>query len=350
MPRIITATRALPRHSVEQNQVKEMAKRIFNGRLPDLDAQLSLFDNARIERRQFVMPAEWYLVKHHSGEQNRVYLEQGLELLCRAATNCLEQAGLTPSAIDHIICVSSTGLATPTLDARLINCLGFAPDTTRLPIWGLGCAAGAAGLSRAVDHCRAYPDARVLLLALECCSLTFVAEDASRKNLVGAALFSDGAAAALVVGDRVAGEGAKVVANRSHLFHDSDRIMGWDFADDGMRLVLSPKLPGLIRRELPGLIADFLSEQRLALSDIRHFITHPGGARVIDAYRDALGLAGDELVLTEKTLREHGNISSVSVLLVLEEWLFTRPQQQPGFGLLSAFGPGFSAEMLLLEV
>ncbi len=256
---------------------------------------------------------------------------------------------MAAAQVDAVVAVSTTGLATPSLDARLAGPLGLRPDIVRLPLWGLGCAGGAAGLARARDYCLAHPRARVLVAALETCSLTFVAGDASRKNLVGTALFADGAAAVLVAGAQAAGDGPRLRAARSRLFPDSERVMGWDFGDAGMELVLSPRLPAIVQEELPALVDAFLAENGLSRRGIAHYLTHPGGAKVIDAYREALGLDnGEELALTEAVLREHGNVSSVSVLLVLERWLAAAPR--PGYGLLSAFGPGFAAEQLLLEV
>jgi alkylresorcinol/alkylpyrone synthase len=330
--------------------VKDAVHQIFAGTVTDLERLLAVFDNSRIDSRQFMMPLEWYLAPRTPAERTRIYQEQGLALLEAAATICLDRARCRPTDIDQVIFVSSTGHATPTLDTHLINRLGMRPRTARLPIWGLGCAAGAAGLSRANDHCLAYPEHKVLLVALECCSLTFMAGDATQKNLVATALFADGAAAAIVCGDRTGSGGPAIAATRSHLLPDSSRIMGWDFLDEGMQLVLSPKLPLVIRQELPALVEELLSDHGLTLHDIVHYITHPGGARVIDAYREALNLSAEDLRLSEELLRLHGNLSSVSVLMVLERWLASARARVEGYGLLSAFGPGFSAEMLLLKV
>lgn len=350
MPKIVATGHALPPHVVSQQEVRETAERLFAGKIPALKKELSLFDRCRIERRQFMRPLDWYLTPRTPAERNRVYLEEGMTLLNRAASECLGKAGLAPGRVDHVISVSSTGHATPTLDARLINALGLRPTTTRLPIWGLGCAGGAAGLARAFDHCRAHPAATVLLTTLECCSLTFCEGDPSKKNLVATALFADGAAAVLVAGDDVGLEGPRMVATRSHLFPDSYRIMGWDFLDEGMELVLSPKLPAVVKQELSTVVERFLEDQRLQPEDITHYITHPGGAKVLDAYREALSLAPQELELSAEVLRRHGNISSVTVLLVLEDWLNSPRAKRPGHGLLSAFGPGFSAELILFKV
>lgn len=349
MPRIVAAAHALPPHSVPQREIREAAAHVFGDRLPDLGRLLAVFDHSRIENRQLMRPLAWYLTPHPPADRNRVYLEDGLSLLTRAAGDCLARAGVAPHQVDHIICISSTGHATPTLDARLINRLGLRRTVTRLPVWGLGCAGGAAGLARAYDHCRAYPQARVLVAALECCSLTFLAGDLSKKNIVAAAIFADGAAAALVAGPEAGGSGPRIRATRSHLFPNSYGIMGWDFLDDGMQLVLSPKLPAMVKQELAPLVDDFLREHGLVRDDLAYYLTHPGGAKVLDAYRQALRLANGELSLSEEVLRQHGNISSVSVLLVLDRWLASARPRETGFGLLSAFGPGFSAEMALLE-
>lgn len=350
MPHIASAAHAFPPHTASQAAVKAVIQQVFAGSMAELERLLTVFDHSRIDSRQFMMPLEWYLAPRTQIERTRIYQEQGLALLETAAATCLAQANCRPADIDQLVFVSSTGHATPTLDAHLINRLGMAPNTSRLPLWGLGCAAGAAGLSRAHDHCLAYPEHRVLLVALECCSLTFMADDLSKKNLVATSLFADGAAATLVCGDRTSSSGPAIVATRSHLLPDSYRIMGWDFLDEGMQLVLSPRLPLVIREELPALVESLLADHGLTLRDIVHYITHPGGARVIDAYREALQLSAAELRQTEELLCRHGNISSVSVLVILEQWLASARARVEGYGLLSAFGPGFSAEMLLLKV
>ncbi len=349
MPRIETARHRVPQHRITQAEAKAAVASIFAGKITELGRLLRIFDHSRIEQRHLLMPLDWYLQPHSAAERNRVFIDKGLMLLREAAEACLHAADVGPQQVDHLIYVNSTGHATPTMDARLINALGCRSRTSRLPIWGLGCAAGAAGLARAWDYCRAHPRARVLLMALECCSLTLVSQDLSKKNLIGTSLFADGAAAVLVSGDEVAGNGPEIIASRSELFPDSYQVMGWDFSDDGMELVLSPELPALIGRELPGLVERFLQDCGLEREDIRHYLTHPGGAKVIDACREALGLEWDDLALTVEMLRDYGNLSSVSVLVVLEKWLASTRATQPGYGLLSAFGPGFSAELLLLR-
>ncbi len=350
MPRILHAAHAFPAHAVSQQQAKSAVRDLFSGKIPDLERLLTIFDNSRVSQRQLVMPLDWYLHPRSSQERNRVFIEQGMGLLREAVENILQAAALGAAQIDHLIYVNSTGHATPSLDARLINELDFSARTTRLPIWGLGCAGGAAGLSRAWDYCRAHPRARVLLTALECCSLTLMTQDLSKSNLVGTSLFADGAAAVLVVGDEADGSGPQIVASRSQLFPDSYQIMGWNFLEQGMELVLSPRLPALIRRELPELVDSFLGDNGLLRKDLGSYLTHPGGAKVLDVVREALALQACDLHLSEELLNAQGNISSVSVLVVLENWLSSRNASIPGYSLLSAFGPGFSAELLLLKV
>lgn len=350
MPRIIGAAHAFPTHHVSQQQAKQAVGRIFAGRIPELARLMSIFDNSRIAQRQLVMPLDWYLQPRSVEERNRVFVAQGMGLLREAAEKVLRSSGTSVAQVDHIIYVNSTGHATPSLDARLINELHLSARTSRLPIWGLGCAGGAAGLSRAWDYCLAHPQARVLLTALECCSLTLVAEDLSKKNLVGTSLFSDGAAAVLVAGDEAGGHGPEIVATRSQLFPDSYDIMGWKFSDQGMELVLSPRLPLLVKNALSDMVDRFLSDHGLNRAALQHYIAHPGGAKVLDAVREALDLRVEDLQLSEELLNQQGNISSVSVMVVLENWLCAKAASAPGYGLLFAFGPGFSAEFMLLKV
>ena len=350
MPKIIAARHALPPHEIYQSEAKQVIKNIFWNKIEDLDRLLTIFDNSLIERRQLLMPPSWYGHEHSATERNQIFLQHGLGLARKATSLCLESVQCQRSQVDHFIFVTSTGHATPTPETYLINELGLPRTLSRLPIWGLGCAGGAAGLSRAYDYCLAHPKSLVLVTALECCSLTFVSNDLSKKNLVGTSLFADGAAAVLVAGDDFGREGPRIHASMSHLFPDSSHIMGWSFTDDGMELVLSPKLPALIKHEFGEIVDTFLEANGLERSDLIHYLTHPGGARVIDAFRSVLGLNAQDLMLTYELLRDHGNISSVSILIILEKWLASKHSTIPGQGLISAFGPGFSAEMLLIEV
>jgi alkylresorcinol/alkylpyrone synthase len=349
MPRIAAVRHALPEYRYAQEEIAREVVELFAEEIDDPQRLQQVFVNARIKQRHLVMPLDWYRTPRPAAERNRLYLERGLELLTRAGAACLDAMSWPRRQVDQVICASTTGLATPSLDARLINWLGLRRETERLPIWGLGCAAGVAGLSQAFDYCRAYPERVVLLSALECCSLTLMQNDLSQKNLVGTALFADGAAAALVVGDQVDLPGPRLLAHGSYLFPDSYEIMGWNFVDDGMELVLSPKLPELISKELPQLVKNFLRQHGCSLADIAHHLAHPGGARVVDSYLQGLGLPESALSLSSEVLNQVGNLSSVTILLVLEQWLAQEAAARKGKGLLSAFGPGFSAELLLVE-
>jgi len=350
MPRIVAAASAFPSHRVPQVEARDAAGRFFAGNFPGLNRLLPVFDHARVESRRLMRPLPWYFERHPAEEINRIFVQEGGALLAEAAQRCLDAAGCSAQAVDMVIAVTTTGLSTPSLDARLVGALGLRSTVARMPLWGLGCAGGAAGLARAFDFCRAVPGARVLVAGLETCSLTLFPDDISKKNLVATAIFGDGAAAVLVAGDDLPVTGPRILATRSQLFPDTERIMGWDITGGGMELVLSPRLPALIRQQLPGLVDDFLRDHGHSRSELVHFITHPGGAKVIDAYRQALHLSRDDLALTEELLRAFGNISSVSVLAVLERWLASPRAGQHGLGLLSAFGPGFAAELVLLEV
>lgn len=351
MPVIAAASHAVPPHVIPQPLVRAAVERIFAGRIPDADAVRigEIFANSRIERRAFVMPPDWYMEPHPPSERNAVFLEKGLELLERAGRECLKKAGAPPESVDLVIFVSTTGVAAPSPDSYLVRRLEMGPGTRRLPVWGLGCAGGVAGVARALDYCLAHPRSRVLVTALETCSLNLSLSDLSKRNLVAASLFADGCAAVLVAGDESGFAGPRLLASRSRLFPDSARVMGWDVADEGFRLVLSPALPDIVRKELAPLADDFLAEQGLSREHIVHYLTHPGGAKVMDAVRDSLALRDGELRLTAETLRDYGNLSSVSVLVVLQKWMEGGHAQRPGHGLMSAFGPGFSAELVLLR-
>jgi len=348
MPKIIGSSYNFPAKAIPQQIVKETVFEIFEGKIPALEKVLNAFDNSRIAHRHLVMPLDWYRQKIAPAERNRIYQKEGGELLCKAVQKCLTSADLAPDQITHIIFVSSTGLATPTLDTRLIDDLGLPRSTTRIPIWGLGCAAGVSGMARAFDHCLAHPKATVLVAAMECCSLNFLEGDLSRKNLIATALFSDGAAAALIAGDDIPREGPRILVTHSYLFPNSSQIMGWDFRDEGMELLLSPRLPSLVKEGIGKQIEAILEKIGLSRYDLTHYLLHPGGARVIDACREALGLQRGELDLTEEELRCHGNTSSVSILAVLSRWL-RNSETHSGYGIVASFGPGFSAELLLIR-
>lgn len=334
-----------PQHRAPQQDVKTAATAQF----PDVfrsDAMLGVFDHAEIETRRFARPLPWYVEPRTFAEKNAVYVEEALALSERLAAEAIADAGIAAADVDAVVFVSSTGVSTPSLDAYLIGRLGIDPGAVRLPLWGLGCAGGAAGLARAADLVRAgYRN--VLLVAVEFCSLTFVLGDESPSNFIGTALFADGGAA-LVLGPELDGDAGLVRIAHAHsaLIDDTAAMTGWDVVEDGFKLRLSKEIPALVLGKLRGLVDDSLASAGWTLGDIDTVMVHPGGAKVIEAYEAVLELGDGALDTTRAVLREHGNMSSPTVLFVLERALQCAPK---GRGLLSATGPGFSAEHLLVE-
>lgn len=316
--------------------------------LADAGPLLRVFEHARIEERRLVQPVEWYFEPHGFRERSRAYVDAGLPMAEHAVRSALEAAGRTTEDVDGVLFVSTTGLATPSLDSRLAERLDLAPDALRLPVWGLGCAGGVAGLARAAELADAT-GRRIAVVALETCSLAFPGElmgagsgGVDKKNLVAASLFGDGCGAAIVAPGT---DGLRVAASASHRYADTERVMGWDVLDERFEVVLSPGIPDLVRDSMGALTERFLDEHLGGRPD--HWILHPGGAKVVDALRDALGLHGDELRHTAEVLRRHGNMSSPTVLYALGAAWDTI--QAGDTALLSALGPGFAAEFLLLE-
>jgi alkylresorcinol/alkylpyrone synthase len=340
---------AVPSNRVTQDVAKQFCQALFQEAFPDIDRLLPIFANAQIQTRYFSATPEWFESDHTFAEKNCSYIEAALELGQAAISSCLERAGLTPQDIDHFFFVSTTGLATPSIDARLINRLQFRNDIRRTPIWGLGCAGGVAGLSRAFEYTTAFPRERALVLALELCGLTFQRNDMSKSNLVAVSLFADGAAAAIVSGSEVDGHGPRIVSSRSKIWYDSLDVMGWDVNERGLKVLFSRDIPSIVRSlTLPALL-EFLSKEHLTLQDLKHFIIHPGGMKVIEAYEQTLSLEEGALDRPRAILRQYGNMSSATVLFVLEDFMRTRAIHPGDYGLVSALGPGFSSEMILIQ-
>lgn len=287
MPRIAAVATALPPHRLRQCEAREMARGFFAPAIRDVDRYLGVFDNAEIDARALAVPPAWFAEPHGWGESNDRWIAVAGALGAEAARRCLDRANLGPGEVDHLIFVSTTGLASPSIDARIMADLGMRHHTRRTPIWGLGCAGGAVGLSRAAEFARAYPGQRVLLVCVELCSLTFQFDDRSVRNLVAASLFADGAAAVLVEGDDLGGAGPAILDSESTLFPDSLDLMGWDIGDDGMRVVFGARIPGVVTEHFRPLAEGFLDRHCLALGDIAHHVAHPGGAKVLSAYERA---------------------------------------------------------------
>nr|WP_188431642.1 3-oxoacyl-[acyl-carrier-protein] synthase III C-terminal domain-containing protein [Kroppenstedtia guangzhouensis] len=353
MPRIVSVGTAVPEHILPQKEAREFVRRLFEDSFDDIDRYLPIFENSRIETRYLSRPRAWYEQDRGFAERNRIYIEMACLLGKEAVIRCLERAGLSPGEVDHLFFVSTSGLATPSIDARMVKGLGLNRHVKRTPIWGLGCAGGASGLARACEYARAFPDSRVVLLAVELCSLTFRLNDRSKSNLVATSLFADGAAAVLVAGDaaRIPGEWGDppaVLDTMTTTWPNSLDVMGWDVTDDGLKVIFSRDIPGIIRKEVLPAVKEFLERTGVASDQIRRYMAHPGGAKVLKAYQEVLELPGEALVHSHAVLKKYGNMSSATVLFVLEREL--QESHQPGeHGLLTALGPGFSSELMLLR-
>jgi alkylresorcinol/alkylpyrone synthase len=349
-PRLAAVATATPAHRTSQRDARSLAAQLFRETLAEDPRLLRVFENSEIEGRHTCMPLEWYGETHDFAEKNALYVEHAVPLSIVAARRALDRAGLAARDIDHIVFVSSTGLATPSVDAHLANQLPLRSDVRRTPIWGLGCAGGAAGLSRARDFALADPSAVVLLIALELCTFTFQRNDLSKRNLIAASLFGDGAAAAVITGAAVSrGPGLSLLASQSTLWPDSLDVMGWTVDGTGLHVVFSKDIPTIVRdRVRPGLAA-FLGAHGLGLETLEHIVAHPGGVKVLRAYAEALERDPATFRHSRDVLREHGNMSSPTCLFVLERFVQAGEICPGEHAVVAALGPGFSSEYVLMR-
>lgn len=322
---------------------------MFAENFPQVDRLIHAFDNTEIITRNLCKPMSYY-TEHNTFEQrNNDYISCSLKYSVEAIEDCIIKAGVNKDEITDLLFVSTTGLATPSIDALIINKLRLDPHINRIPIWGLGCGGGVSGIAKANILAKANPDAIVLLIAVELCSLTLIKNDYSKSNFIGSSLFSDGVAACIIKGDshkRV--NEIMYVSSSSKLYYDSLEVMGWDFQDTGFKVLFSKDIPTFINQHIREDITGFLSKHNVELKDIKNFIFHPGGKKVLDAYTDALQFKDDELKHTREVMNANGNMSSVTVLYVLEK--FMTHGYENGYGLMLAMGPGFSSEMVLLKM
>lgn len=346
--RIAAVGTALPEHFYDQETLLAALAAHWRERYHNVGRIEQLHRNVLVGGRHLALPLEEYPKLATFGAANDAWIRVALELGERAVADGLDRAGLAAADVDALFFVSVTGIATPSIDARLINRMGLPTRLKRVPIFGLGCVAGAAGIARAADYVRAFPSQVAVLLSVELCSLTLQRGDLSIANLIASGLFGDGAAAAVVVGAERAAGGPEVVATRSIFYPDSERVMGWDITDRGFQIVLSADVPEVVDRHLRADVDAFLADQGLARRDVAAWIAHPGGPKVLEAMERALEVPRAALERTWRSLREVGNLSSTSVLLVLAATLADRPP--PGsYGVLLALGPGFCSELVLLR-
>jgi alkylresorcinol/alkylpyrone synthase len=380
---IVSTKTCFPEHYYPQNTLLTAAQEEWKRKRASILKPLEQFyTNVKVNGRYLSWPLERYTEQTTFEERNNAYIETALELGERTICALLDQVQMSPQEIDQLTTISTTGIAVPALDARLMNRIPFSRGMKRLPLFGLGCVGGASGIARTADYLQGHPDEAVILFAVELCSLTIQRDDLSMANLVASGLFGDGAAAVLMVGDdhpraqqatlapalsargtpvpRARGGSAdervqrakplpRVIDSQSHFFPETEHIMGWDVTNSGFKVLLSADIAQLAQSEVRPLMEAFLGKHDLTITDIDHWLVHPGGPKVIQALEDGLGLPDEALMLSWESLAEAGNISSASVLLILDMTM-KRLQPKPGErGVLMAMGPAFCAELVLLQ-
>ncbi|WP_449536676.1 type III polyketide synthase [Ferdinandcohnia sp. Marseille-Q9671] len=361
MPKVMSVGVYNPPHKINQKRTTEFARKLFYNHFSDIDRLLKVFVNSEIEERYFSEELDWYGKDHTFEEKNNTYIEKAVEFGVHAIHNCLTNNNLLrknidSNEIDAIFFISSSGIATPSIEARIMNKMNFGPHTKRIPIWGLGCAGGASGLARAFEYCQAFPRSKIIVLAVELCSLTFQKNDFSKSNLIGTSLFADGTACVCIAGDEVdhqnhviSGVLPEFVSSQSTLMEQSEDVMGWDIKNTGLHVIFSKDIPSIVKTWLTGNVAEFLHRNSLGIGEVKHFIAHPGGKKVLDAYEAALGIPSTMTEIPRAVLRKQGNMSSVTVLYVLKEFMERQRVNEDDIGLVTALGPGFSSELLLLR-
>lgn len=347
--KIAAVGKALPPNYYGQDELLAAFRQLWSGRVRNLDRLERLHRNVLVGGRHLALPLEEYHKLETWGDANDAWIRVAQDVGEVAIRQALDRAGLDRDEIDAFIFVTVTGVATPSIDARLMNRLGLPPRIKRMPIFGLGCVAGAAGIARAADYVKAYPDQVALLLSVELCSLTLQRKDLSIPNLISSGLFGDGAAAVVVVGEERPAAGPRIVATRSIFYPDTEQVMGWEISEKGFQVVLSAEVPEMVSGHLRQDVDRFLADHGTNRGEISSWVAHPGGPRVLEVMAETLELSNGELDVTWRSLGEVGNLSSTSVLLVLEETLREHRPEPGSLGMLLAMGPAFCSELVLLE-
>ena len=341
---LLSLATASPPHVLAQKDVEQVARDLFAGRFPQFERMAPVFQNAGVRTRQLVMPVEWYLAPRNWPERGEAFLAGALDLFVESASKALDEAGLRGSDVDIIVTVSSTGIATPSLEARAMGRMGFRPDAARIPVFGLGCAGGATGLGLAGKLAAATPDAVVLFVAVELCSMAFRMDELSKADIVATALFGDGAAACVLR----AGEGgfASLTHAQERTWPDTLDIMGWRIDPTGLGVIFARSIPPFAQANLRPAMDSMLAAQGLEVEDVDRFICHPGGVKVIEALEHSLSIGQGQLDHERAVLADHGNMSAPTVLFVLDR---ARQAGLPKTSVLSALGPGFTASTVTLR-
>jgi alkylresorcinol/alkylpyrone synthase len=352
--RIASAASAFPKHYYTQKVLLDRLQDYWGDQLKNPLLLARLHRNVTVDGRYLAIPAEQYVDIKTWGQANDIWIKVAQELGEQALCLALHNAGLQPRDLGALLFTTVTGVASPSIDALLINRIGLPKNIRRTPIFGLGCVAGAAGIARASDYVRAYPTQAAALVSVELCSLTLQREDLSVANLISSGLFADGAAAVIVTGPEFESAGPEIsgptiLATRSVFYPSTEEMMGWNISEKGFRIILSTEVPTLIRENLGRDVDAFLADNGHQRSDLKSFVLHTGGPKVLDASADALGLHNGQLDASWDCLRKVGNLSSASVLVVLEDVMKNRRPEPGTLGLLAAMGPGFCSELLLLR-
>jgi len=346
---IASAASAFPKHYYSQKFLLEQLREYWGERLRNPQMLARLHRNVTVEGRHLALPYEKYYELKTWGCANDAWIQVAQELGEQALCQALQGAGLETNNLGALFFVSVTGISSPSIDALLINRMGLPANIKRIPVFGLGCVAGAAGIARAADYVRAYPKQAAALVSVELCSLTIQRENLSVANLISSGLFADGSAAVVVTGDEVDAPGPEIVATRSVFYPQTEQMMGWKISEKGFEIVLSPEVPTLIRENLGQNMDEFLADQGLKRGDIGSWVLHTGGPKVLEATADALDLHNGQLDASWDCLKKVGNLSSASVLVVLEDVMRNRRPEAGTWGILAAMGPGFCSELVLFK-